>query len=143
MGTNNDLVVANKPFQESRYLGVYIKSQAGSSHIIKRVKNEIKSMVNLLKYKKVTALQVVYINNVVLMARLEYWTAQYADFIVRINSQEWDGGQSQSILRPNQIKITLGISAARPIPYFAKITVDFTPSPRYQPIIPQHSSFDR
>ncbi|PKY42042.1 hypothetical protein RhiirA4_455768 [Rhizophagus irregularis] len=141
MGTNNDLVVANKPSQELRYLGVYIRSQAGSSYIVKRVKNEIKSMVNLLKYKKVTALQVVYINNMVLMARLEYWlkcifltqnqcktlhncmilllkqkmritrsvnnnifthqglvgmtlllqylrTAQYADFIVRINSQE-------------------------------------------------------
>ncbi|CAG8623627.1 1811_t:CDS:2 [Rhizophagus irregularis] len=38
MGTNNDLVVANKPSQESRYLGVYIRSQAGSSHIVKRVK---------------------------------------------------------------------------------------------------------
>ncbi|PKY57856.1 hypothetical protein RhiirA4_479245 [Rhizophagus irregularis] len=63
IGTNNDLVVANKPSQESRYLGVYIRSQAGSSHIVKRVKNEIKSMVNLLKYKKVTASQVVYVNN--------------------------------------------------------------------------------
>lgn len=73
MGINNDLVVANKPSQESRYLGVYIRSQAGSSHIVKRVKNEIKSMVNLLKYKKVTASQVVYVNNMVLMARLEYW----------------------------------------------------------------------
>ncbi|EXX57838.1 hypothetical protein RirG_203420 [Rhizophagus irregularis DAOM 197198w] len=51
MGTNNDLVVAKKPSQESKYLGVYIRSQAGSSHIVKRVKNEIKSMVNLLKYK--------------------------------------------------------------------------------------------
>ncbi|CAB5379790.1 unnamed protein product [Rhizophagus irregularis] len=73
MGTNNNLVIANKSSQESRYLGVYIRSQAGSSHIVKRVKNEIKSMVNLLKYKKVTASQVVYINNVILMARLEYW----------------------------------------------------------------------
>ncbi|CAB4420996.1 unnamed protein product [Rhizophagus irregularis] len=73
MGTNNDLVVANKSSQESRYLGVYIRSKAGSSHIVKRVKNEIKSIVNLLKYKKVTASQVVYINNVVLMARLELY----------------------------------------------------------------------
>ncbi|CAB5196262.1 unnamed protein product [Rhizophagus irregularis] len=302
MGTNNDLVVAKKPSQESKYLGVYIKSQAGSSHIVKRVKNEIKSMVNLLKYKKITESQVVYVNNVVLMARLEYWlkctfltqnqcrtlhncmilllkqkmritksannnifthqglvgmtsllqhlrTAQYADFIVRINSQEWDGistriilrnaqlraglagciltiepskllqvnipnnfnfnilkdikdqlfnfdainvddwhldildttildfllqpnynhnntrGQGQAILRPNQIKMTLGISAAGPLPYFTKyiieqllnalnrniqhqdqtsrITADLTPSPRYQPIMPQHPSLDR
>ncbi|CAG8745749.1 5783_t:CDS:2, partial [Rhizophagus irregularis] len=144
-------------------------------------------------------------------------TAQYADFIVRINSQEWDGistriilrnaqlraglagciltiepskllqvnipnnfnfnilkdmkdqlfnfdainvddwhldildttildfllqpnynhnntrGQGQAILRPNQIKMTLGISAAGPLPYFTK----------YQPITPQHPSLDR
>ncbi|CAB4379286.1 unnamed protein product [Rhizophagus irregularis] len=152
MGTNNDLVVAKKPSQESKYLGVYIRSQAGSSHIVKRVKNEIKFMVNLLKYKKITASQVVYVNNVVLMARLEYWlkctfltqnqcrtlhncmilllkqkmritksannnifthqglvgmtsllqhlrTAQYADFIVRINSQEWNGISTRIILR--------------------------------------------
>ncbi|CAB4446701.1 unnamed protein product [Rhizophagus irregularis] len=176
-------------------------------------------------------------------------TAQYADFIVRINSQEWDGistciilrnaqlraglagciltiepskllqvnipnnfnfnilkdmkdqlfnfdainvddwhldildttildfllqpnynhnntrGQGQAILHPNQIKMTLGISAAGPLPYFAKyiieqlsnalnrniqhqdqtsrITVNLTPSPRYQPITPQHPSLNR
>ncbi|GBC51437.2 uncharacterized protein OCT59_019444 [Rhizophagus irregularis] len=135
-------------------------------------------------------------------------TAQYADFIVRINSQEWDGistriilrnaqlraglagciltiepskllqvnipnnfnfnilkdmkdqlfnfdainvddwhldildttildfllqpnynhnntrGQGQDILRPNQIKMTLGISAAGPLPYFAKYIIE-------------------
>ncbi|PKC55197.1 hypothetical protein RhiirA1_403076 [Rhizophagus irregularis] len=160
MGTNNDLVVAKKPSQESKYLGVYIKSQAGSSHIVKRVKNEIKSMVNLLKYKKITESQVVYVNNVVLMARLEYWlkctfltqnqcrtlhncmilllkqkmritksannnifthqglvgmtsllqhlrTAQYADFIVRINSQEWDGISTRIILRNAQLRAGL------------------------------------
>ncbi|GBC51438.2 reverse transcriptase family protein [Rhizophagus irregularis DAOM 181602=DAOM 197198] len=38
MGTNNDLVVAKKPSQESKYLGVYIRSQAGSSHIVKVLK---------------------------------------------------------------------------------------------------------
>ncbi|PKY58248.1 hypothetical protein RhiirA4_480000 [Rhizophagus irregularis] len=74
-------------------------------------------------------------------------------------------GQNQSILRPNQIKMTLGISTAGSLPYFAKYiieqlsnalnrniqhhdqtsrsTVDLTLSPRYQPIIPQYPSFDR
>ncbi|CAB4427000.1 unnamed protein product [Rhizophagus irregularis] len=74
-------------------------------------------------------------------------------------------GQSQSILRPNQIKMALRISVIGLLLYFAKyiieqllntsnrniqhhdqtsrITVDLTPLPRYQPIILQHSSFDR
>ncbi|CAB4379287.1 unnamed protein product [Rhizophagus irregularis] len=61
--------------------------------------------------------------------------------------------------------MTLGISAAGPLPYFAKyiieqlsnalnrniqhqdqtsrITVDLTPSPRYQSIMLQHPSLDR
>ncbi|CAB4407837.1 unnamed protein product [Rhizophagus irregularis] len=86
-------------------------------------------------------------------------------YILLNSIKQFLGGQSQSILRPNQIKMTLRISAAGPLPYFAKyiieqlsnalnrniqqqdqtlrITVDLTPSPRYQPIIPQHPSFDR
>ncbi|CAB5194394.1 unnamed protein product [Rhizophagus irregularis] len=86
-------------------------------------------------------------------------------YILLNSIKQFLGGQGQAILRPNQIKMTLGISAAGPLPYFAKyiikqlsntlnrniqhqdqtsrITVDLTPSPRYKPIIPQHPSLDR
>ncbi|PKY16126.1 hypothetical protein RhiirB3_428452 [Rhizophagus irregularis] len=248
MGTNNNLVIANKSSQESRYLGVYIRSQAGSSHIVKRVKNEIKSMVNLLKYKKWNGISTrIILRNAQLRAglagciltiepskllqvnipnnfnfnllkdmkdqlfnfdainvddwHLDIFDTTILDFLLQPNYNHNDtlldhdlsernrlkafdnfikrsnhyiflnsikqflGGQNQSILRPNQIKMTLGISAAGFLPYFAKyiieqlsnalnrniqhhdqtsrITVDLIPSPRYQPIILQHLSFDR
>ncbi|CAB5102047.1 unnamed protein product [Rhizophagus irregularis] len=72
MGSNNSTVKANPPFKEARYLKVYIKSRAGQSHIVKNAQRAIILITNALRHKKITASQVAYVNNVVLMARLEY-----------------------------------------------------------------------
>jgi hypothetical protein len=74
MGTDNVIVEANHLTKETRYLGIYLQIRAGNSHTIKRIKNEITSMCNLLRNKKVTTAQLVYMNNKVLLSRIEYWT---------------------------------------------------------------------
>ncbi|POG58120.1 hypothetical protein GLOIN_2v1790829 [Rhizophagus irregularis DAOM 181602=DAOM 197198] len=158
MGTELTLIKANPPLKDARYLGIYIRSRAGQSHVIKRAQQEITSITNALRYKKVTASQIAYVNNVVLMARLEYrlkttlvsenqcqtihnrmitllktkmriirstnnnifmhqnivglvplsqhlHTAQYSEFIIRINSQDWDGISTRIMLRNAQLRI--------------------------------------
>src|SRR4051812_23118030 len=74
IGSDNSLITANRLTKESRYLGIFIRSRAGSSHVVKRVQNEISSICNLLRHKKMTVAQLVYVNNRVLLARIEYWT---------------------------------------------------------------------
>ncbi|CAB4475197.1 uncharacterized protein OCT59_009201 [Rhizophagus irregularis] len=72
MGTDLTLIKANPPLKDARYLGIYIRSRAVQSHVFKRAQQEITSITNALRHKKVTASQIAYVNNVVLMARLEY-----------------------------------------------------------------------
>ncbi|PKC01532.1 hypothetical protein RhiirA5_381658 [Rhizophagus irregularis] len=160
MGTDLTLIKANPPLKDARYLGIYIRSRAGQSHVIKRAQQEITSITNALRHKKVTASQIAYVNNVVLMARLEYRlkttlvsenqcqtlhnrmitllktkmriirsannnifthqnmvglvplsqhlrTAQYSEFIIRINSRDWDGISTRIMLRNTQLRIGL------------------------------------
>ncbi|CAB4403351.1 unnamed protein product [Rhizophagus irregularis] len=160
MGTDLILIKANPPLKDARYLGTYIRSRAGQSHVIKRAQQEITSITNALRHKKVTASQIAYVNNVVLMARLEYRlkttlvsenqcqilhnrmitllktkmriirsannnifthqnivglvplsqhlrTAQYSEFIIRINSRDWDGISTRIMLRNAQLRIGL------------------------------------
>ncbi|GBC34113.1 uncharacterized protein OCT59_019011 [Rhizophagus irregularis] len=118
------------------YLGIYIRSRAGQSHVIKRAQQEITSITNTLRYKKVTASQIAYVNNVVLMARLEYRLKttlvsenqcqtlhnrmitllktkmriirsvnNNSEFIIRINSQDWDRISTRIMLRNAQLRI--------------------------------------
>lgn len=58
--------------QCSKYLGVYIRSKAGNSHIEKLIQKEVISFCNILRNKKTTAVQFIYINNKILLARIEY-----------------------------------------------------------------------
>jgi exonuclease III/ribonuclease HI len=160
IGSDLTTIKPNHQSKESRYLGIYIRTRAGQNHILKRIQNEIASMCNILRSKKVTAAQLVYINNKVLLARIEYWTkisyisesnckklhnkfirliknkmriaanannnifnhqglvgatalyqqlrsAQFAEFIIRINSHDWDGISTRIILRKTQLRLGL------------------------------------
>lgn len=73
IGSENTTIKANANNKESRYLGIYLRSKAGDSHVINRIQLEITTMCNILMHKRLTAAQLVYINNKVLLARIEYW----------------------------------------------------------------------
>lgn len=72
MGSDNAIVTANDANAPSRYLGIYIRGKKGQSHIVKKVEEEIKECTDILKYKKLTVAQLVYVNNRVIIPRAEY-----------------------------------------------------------------------
>ena len=72
MGTDNHRVLPAAPNQLVRYLGVWFSSRLSRRHQERIASNEIKSLVNIIKTKRPTVDQVVYINNRVLIPQLEY-----------------------------------------------------------------------
>jgi hypothetical protein len=160
MGIDNAIVKANHPTKETRYLGIYLRTRAGNSHTIKQIKNKITLICNTLRNKTVMTAQLIYVNNKVLLSRIEYWIkminisetqckllhncyikmvkhkmkiistannniithqeivgctalhqhlrkAQFAEFIIRINSKDWDGISMRIMLRITQLHLGL------------------------------------
>ncbi|CAG8708956.1 544_t:CDS:2, partial [Rhizophagus irregularis] len=114
MGTDLTLIKANPPLKDARYLGIYIRSRAVQSHVFKRAQQEITSITNALRHKKVTASQIAYVNNVVLMARLEY---RLKTTLVKIAIDQNLNGQ-HTLIERYQATITL-----------INKTITLTPSP--------------
>ena len=55
-----------------RYLGVYLKEQSNNKHVIDMIRDEIKATTTILSQKRITLAHVVYVNNKVLIPRIEY-----------------------------------------------------------------------
>src|SRR6266542_795554 len=72
LGTNAARVQAALPNKMVRYLGVYLTENGRSKHVIKIIKTEIADFVTTLSHKKKTMAHVAYINNKVLIPRIEY-----------------------------------------------------------------------
>src|SRR6266496_3714433 len=74
LGANAARVHAALPNDMVRYLGVYLTEKGGSKHVIKSIKTEIADFVTTLSHKKKTMAHITYINNKVLIPRIEYRT---------------------------------------------------------------------
>src|SRR6266542_4302308 len=55
-----------------RYLGVYLKEQGNHKHVIDLIRDEVKETTTILSQKRITLAHVVYVNNKVLIPRIEY-----------------------------------------------------------------------
>ena len=69
---NEDRVVAKRGDQIVRFLGVWISEKNAQRNIIKVIKREVDTLVQVMKKKKTTLSQLIYINNRVLIPRVEY-----------------------------------------------------------------------
>lgn len=65
-------VQAVEPNEAIRYLGVWLREKKGKRHTINIIKNEIKDVIDILGYKKMTMAHVAYVNNKVIIPRIEY-----------------------------------------------------------------------
>ena len=72
MGSDNQQVKPAAKNQLIRYLGVWFSSQLSRRQQEHIAKQEIRSVVNIIRTKRLTVDQVLYINNRVLIPRLEY-----------------------------------------------------------------------
>jgi hypothetical protein len=72
IGKNNAVVHANDTRSPSRYLGIYLTARSGNNHTYKIMEQEMQQIYNEIKFKKLTAAQTIYVNNIVLIPRLEY-----------------------------------------------------------------------
>jgi hypothetical protein len=72
IGAANTTVTVHLPHHPIRILGVWFKALKGTSHVKEQVKQEINHIANIINRKNITHVQAVYINNVVLILRLEY-----------------------------------------------------------------------
>ncbi|GES76494.1 RNA-directed DNA polymerase from mobile element jockey-like [Rhizophagus clarus] len=160
IGSDSNIIKANTLTQCSRYLEIYICSKANNCHVERLIQEKVKSICSILRNKKIMAAQLIYINNKILLAKIEYWTktvfinehrcnslhnsfirliknkmrivtsannnivhhkgiigaiahyqhlrgAQFAEFIIRLNSSNWGGISTRILLR--KIQIRLGI----------------------------------
>src|SRR5436305_1220295 len=71
-GVNSTTVVAAKPHTPIRYLGVWFSTKSDKKCKEFIASNEIRSLVALVKTKKITIDQALYINNRVSIPQLEY-----------------------------------------------------------------------
>ena len=65
-------VPIKKEKETTRFLGVWLTAKAERKAAINLIKKEISTVVNMLKKKKVSLAHLVYINNKVLLPRIEY-----------------------------------------------------------------------
>jgi ribonuclease HI len=72
MGTPPEKVQGHKELAQVRFLGVWLSKTRQRQNNIKRGKKEVLSIVHMLRYKKISVSQAVYINNKILLPRLEY-----------------------------------------------------------------------
>src|SRR6266542_2338307 len=70
---NRCLTIKAHPVQATeRVLGIWITLQHSDKFIIQQIQQEISQVCNVLKYKKVTDKQLLYVFNAVVIPRLEY-----------------------------------------------------------------------
>ena len=72
MGTNNNVITPATNNRLIRYLGVWFSAKLSLRHQQNIAKNEITNVANIIRSKRPTVDQVIYINNKVLIPRLEY-----------------------------------------------------------------------
>src|SRR5437868_4643132 len=65
-------VYTTKEKEAVRFLGVWIGQKLGKKQIVAKAKQVVRLFANMIKKKIVTTSQVLYINNVCLMPKLEY-----------------------------------------------------------------------
>ena len=76
-----------KKLEEStRFLGVWISLKKQESTSILRCKKEVGKITCILRHKKLSASQIIYINNMVLLSKLEYLLANVCLKKKRCNS---------------------------------------------------------
>ena len=75
MGTPPSLVKVKKPEESTRFLGVWISLRKQEKTSTLRCKKEVGKLTSILRYKKLSASQIIYINNMVLLPKLEYLLA--------------------------------------------------------------------
>jgi len=72
MGRDRTKILPLKKTEPMRILGVWYTEQGENAHIRSSVTNEIKNFARLFRYKRINISQLTYINNTVLLPRLEY-----------------------------------------------------------------------
>jgi Reverse transcriptase (RNA-dependent DNA polymerase) len=72
MGINQEEVIELNRKQHSRFLGIWLGSKDHSKDTVQRIQQEIKSVLTILKKKRITDKHVEYILNRVLIPRIEY-----------------------------------------------------------------------
>ena len=75
IGTPLSLVKVKKPEESTRFLGVWISLKKQEKTSTLRCKKEVGKITSILRYKKLSASQIIYINNMVLLPKLEYLLA--------------------------------------------------------------------
>src|SRR5437762_6723172 len=75
MRTLPSLVKVKKPEESTKFLGVWISLRKKEKTSTLRCKKEVGKLTSILKYKKLLASQIIYINNMVLLSKLEYLLA--------------------------------------------------------------------
>ena len=85
IGTPPEYVEAKKVSESTRFLGVWINPKCQEKASIGRCKKVVGSITSILKMKKLSVNQVVYINNMILLLKLEYILAN-----IIINKKRYD-----------------------------------------------------
>ncbi|CAG8490378.1 41622_t:CDS:2 [Gigaspora margarita] len=64
---NREKLYAKDPKKITRFLGVWVSTKNQERADIAKVKNEVKRIAGILKYKKVSISQIIYISNMVII----------------------------------------------------------------------------
>ena len=72
VGENKSIVQAKNADQAVRFLGVWLIGKRGKEHVNKIIRGEIEALVQVVKKKRITLSQLIYINNKILLPRAEY-----------------------------------------------------------------------
>src|SRR5437762_10675225 len=75
MRTLLSLVKVKKLEKSTRFLEVWISLRKQEKISTLRCKKEVGKLTSILRYKKLSASQIIYINNIVLLPKLEYLLA--------------------------------------------------------------------
>ena len=75
IGTSPSRIKVKKLEESIRFLGVWISLKKQERTSILRCKKEVGKVKYVLRYKKLSASQIIYINNMVLLPKLEYLLA--------------------------------------------------------------------
>ena len=75
IGTPPSRIKVKKPEESTRFLGVWISLKKQERTSILRCKKEVGKVTCILRHKKLSASQIIYINNMVLLPKLEYLLA--------------------------------------------------------------------
>ena len=72
MGEQNTIVTVNHSLEDTRFLGIYLRSKKGYDHVVRRIREIILDFNRRLTNKKMTSSLHTYLANRVLIPKLEY-----------------------------------------------------------------------